>query len=62
MLHPDIPAREATSVTHYICPSGPTEGGEPVATHHLRPIKQVETCTYCGKTRKRLAAELDLPR
>jgi hypothetical protein len=68
-IHPSIPAAEATSVTHFICPDGPTENSVPAATHHLAPKRKgsvgrqpswIEECTYCHKTEKELRESLPL--
>lgn len=40
------------SSTHFICASAPGVG-----THHLIPIKNVQTCRYCRKPDKQIRAE-----
>lgn len=57
MKHPDIDRPD--SVTHFMCPDGPTKGGVPDATHHLQPKsaangKQQHVCSYCKKTEEQL--------
>jgi hypothetical protein len=68
-VHPDIPAAEATSVTHYLCPEGPTRDGKPDATHHLVPKRAgsragepvyEQVCSYCSKTEEELRAALSI--
>ena len=68
-IHPDIPTAEATSVTHFLCHSGPTKEGQPVASHHLVPKRAgthhgeptwEQVCSYCERTEKQLRAELGL--
>ncbi len=71
MSQPQVHAAIADpdSVTHFICPDGPTRAGVPDATHHLVPKRagQVagqpaweETCEYCHKSAKTLRTELGL--
>lgn len=60
-VHPDI--THPDSVTHFICPGGPTQQGRPVTTHHLaarsagrrggEPMYE-QTCTYCARTEQQL--------
>lgn len=53
--HPDIDRPD--SVSHFICPDGPTAEGQPVATHHLVPKPTVDgrlTCRYCGRSEGQL--------
>ena len=65
LIHSQIPVIEADSVTHFICPKGPTEDGRPVATHHLIPRaagkgSYQQVCTYCGGTESALRTDLRL--
>ena len=69
MRHPQIPPGEASSVTHFLCPAGPTRAGQPEATHHLVPHRAgtrggepiwENTCTYCRETEIELRRTLGL--